>query len=245
VSSRQTAATWLVAQCEPLMATLDRAVADEALLALCLREPEWATWWFAGVVADQMGTLPPGDPWLVLPARVTGAGMVRGVSVAVPTRTGARGVGGAFGTIGDGLDLVGASFTEAPVDIGLAAISAGLSDGGAALLAFAADGWAAAAAAARGLHREHLLLTGDKAKSAGRYLEDLSGAFRWAAWRRQAYVGRGDDWVLASGFAWLWRADELTAHGELPAGEATEIDRALSAEAIDRGAYGALADHGS
>lgn len=244
MSSRQTAATWLVAQGEPLLATLDRVVADEALVALCLREPEWVTWWFAGVISDQMGTLPPGDPWLVLSARV-GADMVRGTPLTVPARTGARGANGTFGTLADGGDLAGAPFTDAPVDVALAALSAGLSDGGGALLAFAADGWDSAAAAGRGLHLEYLSVTGDHIKAAGRYFEDLSGAFRWAAWRRQAYVGRADDWLLVSGFAWLWRADELAAHGALPAGEDTEICRAIGAEAIDPGAYGMLADDGA
>ena len=244
MNAKRASGAWLVAQCEPLLATLDRVVTDEAMVAAFVSDPAWCSWWFAGVLSDQVRSLPPADPWRRLPARA-GAHLTRGVSVAVPATTGARGAHGEFGTVDDGRDLVAATFGDAPIDLGLAALSSGLSAGGAAMLAFAADGWERTALAVLAIRSEHLASTADEVMVAGRIFEDCSGALRWAAWRRRAYQGRADDWLLVSGFAWMWRADELSTSGVLPAGEAAEVDRALAAEAIDPALYGLLADDGS
>ena len=241
---KQSAATWLVAQCEPLVPTLDRAVAERAFVAEVVKDPAWVTWWFTGVITDHMLTLPPADPWRHLSARV-GPTLTRGTLPKPPPVTGATGVNGAFGTVADGHDIVHPSFSDAPTDVGLAAISGGLSAGGAALLAFACDGYRAAAQAAQLLHAEHLAREGDLQAAAGRFFGDAADALRWSVWRRRAYVGAMDDWTLATGFAWLWRAGELTANGRLPDGEWDEVHRAVEAERIDPDTYAQFAQNGS
>jgi hypothetical protein len=240
MNGRQIAATWLVAQCEPLVPTLDRAVAEAAFVEMTARDLSWARWWFAGVISDHLLTLPPADPWRHLSARV-GSRLSRGRLPKPPEVTGAVGANGPFGTLEDGLDIVHASFADAPTDIGLAALSSGLSPGGGVLLAFAADGWEPAARAGQSLHVEHLAEAGNPAKAAGLWFGDASGALRWAAWRRRAYLG-GDDWTLASGFNWMWRADELSTVGRLPDGEKETILAQVDAERIDPGTYTLLAD---
>ena len=244
MSFKQTAATWLVAQCEPLVPTLDRAVAEEAFVAEATTGPARVTWWFAGVIADHVLTLPPPDPWRHLSARV-GSSLTRGRLPRPPATTGAVGVRGPFGTVEDGQDLAHPSFAHAPTDVGLAAINSGLSRGGGALLAFAADGWDATARAAQLLYAEHRAQTGDRSAAAGRYFADLSGALRWAIWRRRAYLGQGDDWTLASGFAWLWRAEEFHTHGKLPKGEWDEVTRSLEQERIDPDSYTLISGSGT
>lgn len=233
---RDAAATWLVAQCEPLVPTLDRAVAEEALVAEARTDPTRTAWWFAGVIADHVLTLPPADPWRSLSARVNET-LSRGVVPKPPLMTGAVGSNGPFGTVADGQDLVHPSFADAPTDISLAALASGISEGGAALLAFAADGWDQAARAAMALHSEHMAQTRDEREAANKFFGAASDALRWAVWRRRAYLGHADDWTLVSGFAWLWRAEELAASGALPDGEWDEVRRAMEAEAIDPGTY--------
>lgn len=236
---RQAAATWLVAQCEPLVPTLDRAVAEQAFVAAAMQNPSRTTWWFGGLIADQIRSLPPADPWRHLSARV-GETMTRGRLPKPPGLTGAVGPNGKFGTLADCTDLVQSSFSEPATDIGLAAVVSGISSGGAALLAFAADGPQACARAGMALHAEILTDTRDPQVTAQKLFGACADATRWAVWRRRAYVGQGDDWTLASGFAWLWRADQLTGDGELPAGEWDEAERALAESAIDPATYQAI-----
>jgi hypothetical protein len=242
MDGRHVAARWLIAQCEPLVPTLDRAVAEDGFVALTVSNADWVAGWFTGVITDHMLTLPPADPWRSLSARV-GSSMTRGRVPQAPSSTGAVGANGPFGTLADGQDIVRALFSDASTDIGLAAISSGISAGGGALLAFACDGWEVASRAARLLHVEHLSETGgDRTASAGRFFADLSGAFRWAAWRRRAYLGP-DDWTVVSGVAWLWRADEIAAHGRLPEQEWADLRHAVEAERIDPAAYAAIVGH--
>lgn len=233
---RQAAATWLVAQCEPLVPTLDRAVAEQAFIAVTLRNPECVTWWFGGLIADHIQSLPPTDPWRHLSARV-GETLTRGRLPKPPALTGACGTNGKFGTLEDCTDLAHPSFSEPATDVGLAAVATGISSGGAALLGFAADGTRECARAAMALHTELITETRDKKEAADKLFGACSDATRWAVWRRRAYVGLADDWTLASGFAWLWRADELTQHADLPAGEWDEAARALADAAIDPQTY--------
>lgn len=236
---KSTAAKWLIAQCEPLVPTLDRAVAEQAFVAITEAEPVRTAWWFAGVVTDHILTLPPADPWRHLSARV-GPTLTRGRLPRPPGLTGAVGANGVFGSLADGQDLAHASFSDPSTDVGLAGIASGITAGGAAILAFAADGWEASARASQAVYAEILSDTRDSSVAAGKFFGAASDALRWSIWRRRAYMGLGDDWTLASGFAWLWRAQELLVNVTLPVGEWDEVRRAMSAEAIDPGTYEAI-----
>lgn len=237
---RSTVARWLVAQCEPLVPTLERAVAEQAFVALTEAEPQQTAWWFAGVLSDHMLTLPPADPWRHLSARA-GAEMTRGRVPKPPALTGAVGPNGPFGQVLDGQDLVHPSFSDPGTDVGLAAIAGGLSSGGAALLAFASDGWEAGSRAGMALHAEVLSDTRDTSRAAAALFGAAADALRWAVWRRRVYMGAGDDWTLASGFGWLWRSDELRLHGDLPAQEWAAVRAGVAEEAIDPASYDAIA----
>lgn len=234
MSFRTAAAAWLVAQCEPLVPTLSRAVVDEAFHEETRQNPTRTAWWFAGVVTDLVSTLPPNDPWRNLSARV--GVLTRGVVPKPPTDTGASGPNGPFGTVVDGHDLVHPSFADPSTDIGLAALSSGISATGAAILAFGADGWRSAGVATLAALDEMMQAPGVDDPAAA-FAEAGADALRWAAWRRRAYVGPGDEMTLASGFAWLWRAEELAAHGDLPAEEWAQAQALVDGESIDPGTY--------
>lgn len=236
---RQSAATWLVAQCEPLVPTLDRAVAEQAFIAATTQNLEWATWWFGGLIADHVQSLPTGDPWRHLSARA-GDTLTRGRLPKPPALTGAVGPNGKFGTLEDCTDLAHPSFSDPSTDIGLAAVAGGISNAGAALLAFGADGARECQRAAMVIYTELTVETRDPESSASKLFGACVDATRWALWRRRAYVGLADDWTLASGFAWLWRAEELAAHGDLPAGEWEEAARALADATIDPDTYAVI-----
>lgn len=236
---RQAAATWLVAQCEPLVPTLDRAVAEEAFVAVLAESPERVAWWFAGVISDHVRSLPPADPWRHLSARA-GSTITRGMLPKPPASTGAVGPNGTFGSLQDCVDLVQPSFADASTDIGLAAVAAGIGPAAAALLAFGADGPQSCARAVLAVHSELLAERSAPREAAGMTFAACTDAIRWSVWRRRAYVGLGDDWTLASGFAWLWRADELAANGDLPTGEWSEAEQALTGAAIDPETYGLI-----
>lgn len=60
---------WSVCLVEPLMSEPRRAALNDAMLAVCRRQPDWAVAWFAGVCADMARSLPANDPWRYLNAR--------------------------------------------------------------------------------------------------------------------------------------------------------------------------------
>ena len=237
---RKVAATWLVAQCEPLVPALDRAVVEQAFVLEVTESPGRAAWWFGGLIADHMLTLPAEDPWRSLSARA-GHALTRGPQLPKPPETtGAVGAHGAFGVLEDCTDLAHPSFTDTGTDVGLAAVASGITPAGGALVAFGADGWQACAEAALSIHEEMLESTRDAQVAAARFFGACSDAARWALWRRRAYVGLGDDWTLVSGFAWLWRAQELATAGGLSDSERAAAAEAVQQERIDDGTYKAV-----
>lgn len=233
---RKVAASWLVAQCEPLVPTLDRAVTEKSFLAVAVENPQLVSRWFGAVIADHVLTLPPADPWRNLSARA-GESMVRGRLPKPPPMTGAVGPHGRFGGLEDCTDVVPESFTVPATDPGLAAVASGISAEGAAVLAFGADGWLRCADAADAIHAELLGESRDPAEAGAKLFGACVDAARWSIWRRRAYLGQGDDWTVASGFAWLWRAEQLATGGELGEDEWAEARVALEREAIDPGTY--------
>ncbi|MFC8797302.1 hypothetical protein ACFT2C_06190 [Promicromonospora sp. NPDC057138] len=226
------AARWAVQQCEPLVPGAARLATEARFVELTQESPGRTASWFGGVLADQIGTLPPDDPWRNLSARV--GDLTRGA--APPAGDGAVSPAGPFGAMADGVDLVPTTFPSPMTDVGLAALSDGLSPIAAAVLAFATDGWSECNAALTAAHAR-ITQSDGQVTSAACIVASGGDAVRWALWRRRVYSGPADDWFLASAFSWLWRAEYLAAEGTLPADELADIDGALQDEAIDPTAY--------
>ncbi|WP_277209224.1 hypothetical protein [Isoptericola croceus] len=136
---------WIVAQHDALVPALDRAELDSAMLTLCSRRPVWSRWWFAGVVADVLATLPASDPWRHLSARMVGDGqqMTHGDIPRPPDRTGAVSprTGRRFGTVQDATDVLGPmAGGDLRADIAYAALAQPLRANAAAVLGFAGAG---------------------------------------------------------------------------------------------------------
>ena len=231
------AARWAVQQCEPLVPGAARLATEARFVELTQEAPGRTVAWFGGVLADQVQTLPPDDPWRNLSARV--GDLTRGA--VPPAGDGAVSVAGPFGTMADGVDLVPATFPSPMTDVGVAALSDGLSPMAAATLAFAADGWRKCNVALTDAYTRFTQSDG-QVTSAACLVAAGGDAMRWALWRRRVYSGPADDWFLASAFSWLWRAEHLAAEGALPADELADIDAALQDEAIDPTAYRVLAE---
>lgn len=233
---RDCAAQWAVQQCEPLIPGAARLSTEARLVELTSPAPRRTASWLGGILADQVQTLPPDDPWRNLSARLSN--LARGNNP--PERDGAAGAGHPFGTVTDGTDLVPASFPSPMTDVGLAGLGNGLAPQAAAVLAFAADGWARCTEALTAVHGQ---LIDQGADVAAACLVATGGdALRWALWRRRVYTSPQDDWFLASAFSWVWRAEQIASTGTLPGDELAEIDAALQDEAIDPAAYRALVD---
>ncbi|GAB3176057.1 hypothetical protein GCM10027059_50330 [Myceligenerans halotolerans] len=224
---RDGVARWAVQQCEPLISGAARISAEAKLVELTQEAPRRTTVWFAGVLADQVQTLPPDDPWQNLSARF--GDLTCGT--APPATDGAVSAAGAFGTIADGADLVPSTFPSPMTDVGLAALTDPLCPCAAAVLAFAGNGWSETSQALTAVHAQ--FADTDGAAAAAACLVATGGdALRWALWRRRVYGEPGDDWFLASAFSWTWRAERLATGDPLPPDEVADITTALEDETI-------------
>lgn len=239
LADRSVPASWLVTLCEPLVDVATRAALEDAMAERCSHHPVWATWWFAGMISDQVATLPLDDPWRMLSARVStpGPDLTRGISPRPPRHTGAVGRYGEFGTVRDGADLLPELPPNVSTDVGLAALGPGLSPLSAAVLAFCADDWQAGGRAAQALVEDG----GELARSPERVFSVLAAALRWSIWRRRAYLSGEDSFTLASGFAWLWRAEVLDGGGALPAREMSEIEELRESSSLHQVSYSDVA----
>ena len=209
------AASWAVGLVEPLLDTLTRVALDEAMDRRCRTEPAWAQAWFAGVLADHVLTLPPGDPWRGLSARL--GDLTRGPNP--PQADGAvRSDGARFGTVADAADLV---WTPGPglepTDMAVAALVPGLDPTAAAVLGFAADGHDAAGRALGLMAPQRLFVVG-------------AAAVRWALWRRRAHSRDTDALTMLSAMTWDWRAARLAAGEPLTEQDEQEIAELRHAE---------------
>jgi len=201
------AVRWAAGLTEPLLPTLARVAADQAVRRHAAADPRWAVTLFAGVLADVLTTLPAEDPWRHLSARIGD------LTIGTPPRTdpgpGAwrRDPGGGrrpFGTWRDAADLTGTPpggpGDDVRVDPGIAALSDPLTPRAAAVLAFAARGRAEARAA--------VAATGP---SGATEFEAAAEALRWAVHRRRGYRGPGDLWPVEAVTVWAAHAENPTA----------------------------------
>lgn len=119
-------AAWVVALCEPLIAARTRSGIENRMIRCAQDDPTYLSWWFAGVTADVMATLPGADPWRSAKA-------------------------GAFSGWQAGVDLVPPAHPNLFVDVGLAALVDPLPPRGRQVLARAADDVAGAASVLMGI----------------------------------------------------------------------------------------------
>ncbi|MFD6092835.1 hypothetical protein ACFWGN_11995 [Oerskovia sp. NPDC060338] len=234
------AASWIVTQCEPLIATSVRNELDKAMVDLALENASWVATWVAGVVSDMTRTLPVSDPWRNLSASIPVPGkrrMRRGDLVtdltgqgAINPRTGKR-----FGTWLDAVDLVGApASADLTTDLGLAALLRPLSDDASALVAFAADGFTEARESLEAVYAR----SREGGRDGGRAVWSCGAdAIRWAIHRRRSYTGLDDPYPAVSGFAWLVRANEF-ASGQGPS--MVEVELQIASQRIDDDEFEAL-----
>ena len=198
------AVRWAAGLAEPLLPTLARVAADDAMRRHAAADPQWAVTLFGGALADVLTTLPAEDPWRHLSARIGD------LTIGTPPRTdpgpGAwrRDRGGArraFGTWRDAADLTGpVPGGDVRFDPGIAALADPLAPQAAAVLAFAARGRAEARAAVAA------------AGPAGvTVFEAAAEALRWAVHRRRGYRGHGDLWPVEAVTVWAAHAEDPTA----------------------------------
>jgi hypothetical protein len=215
-----TAVRWAAGLTEPLLPTLARVAADDAMRQHAAADARWAVTLFGGALADVLTTLPPEDPWRHLSARIGD------LTIGAPPRTdpgpGAwrrnrRGGRRAFGTWWDAADLAGpVPGGDVRADPGIAALADPLTPQAAAVLAFAARGRAEA--------HSSVAAAGPAGVTV---FEAAAEALRWAVHRRRAYRGPGDLWPVEAVTVWA-------AHAEDPAAVVPAVpDR----EVIPAGAY--------
>lgn len=205
---------------EPLLPLAVRMSAHDDMNAVCRARPHWGAAFLGGVAADMIRSLPDGDPWRNLSARL-GTLTMGGEPPAEPGAVRPDGV--PFGTWHDMEDLVGLVFDAPEVDVALAAVAEPLSPAAAAVIAFASLGWEAAGRALRAAHatgvpdgsgEEVVYPEKLRASVAGRAMYEAgSAAIRWGIFRRRAYgqVAVDDPWPVESCFRWSWRADQITS----------------------------------
>lgn len=239
IQPHQVLTRWAVSQHEPLVPPEHRVLLESLMVTFASRRPEALCWWAAGVLTDVMATLPEPDPWRHMPARV--ADLTFGVGP--PNTTGALLAGRAFGTALDAGDLVRPQGSDLLADVALAALATPLSPAGAALLAVAGRGSWTDTITASLTWFEHLWgqARASKSVSATLLAADLTGALRWASWRRKVYMGADDAWFVASAFEWSERAEVGAATGYLPASAWTWVEERVDLYRIDPGAYDELA----
>ncbi len=250
---RAPVARWAMSLAEPLISTSRRIVLDADLAAFTAGNPQWTTYWFAGLVSDLVATLPPEDPWRHLSASLDLGALSDGPAGeedrlsfdnprgrAAPAGTGAvLPDGRRFGTAEDSADLLMPDIGPPDADIGVVALTEPLDPVAAALAGFAtADTELFHAALARLWRRLHAdAVDHDGSPGAGgRWLAVVTPVLRRFIHRRRVYTGPEDPFPLVAAFSWMARADRLAAVAGPLSGE-----RGLAAEgALRAGAYSDL-----
>ena len=227
---------------DPLLSPRDRAVREDAMLAVCLGHPLWAATFYGGVLADLARSLPDDDPWRALSGRI---GSLT-VGDLAPERDGAvKADGSRFGDASDAFDLLPLSFRTVKADPALAALAEPLSAQSAALVAFAGHGWQVTGDAVTELrntpHPAAIPGSGSiRVVSPARYAQGIAGhlvrdtardAVRWLVHRRRAYVGAEDAWPMESVFRWAWRCDQIAADLSWPV---ADVEPGIVAERVAR-----------
>jgi hypothetical protein len=222
---------------EPLLSPDRRQRVETAFADLAATRPRWLAYWAAGVLADIAGTLPRYDPWTRLSGRL---GRLT-VGPEPPETDGACHAGGQpYGTWTDGADLVALVFERPEVDAAFAALADPLDTTAAGLLAFAGHGpsWRDVLPAVVEAWR---VTTGDDLpdratatradpEASRVWLDQVTAAIRWLAWRRRAYgAGEADLWPHEACFRWASYAGETSAGRPL---DENAIAVAVSDEAV-------------
>lgn len=176
---------WALTARDPLVPEVRRFSAAAAMQRLVV-DSSPARDWMLGVLADQMTSLPPDDPW------VTGDAQAGTMTRGRPPGHGAWVDGMLFGTTINGLDLVGGMYGQPELDPELTALAEDLDLRSGVLLMFAADGWLAAGNAA-----VELRIPDEQ------WFDVAADAIRWASWRRRQYVGHEDSLWHTSLTGWL------------------------------------------
>lgn len=188
---------WMPGVTDPLVPLDQRIWAEAELIALADEDPAWAALLWGGTIADLAGTLPGPDPWRACSARVGNLT----VGDNPPDSDGAvLSDGRPLGRLDDfaipGIDME--AFDDARQDLDLAPVAEPLSPSAAALIAFGFGGWRQARSAASEL--------AGKRGGAGLARSALE-AFRWAAFRRRAWIRPApDDFPAYSVMLWLARS---------------------------------------
>jgi hypothetical protein len=222
---------------EPLLSPDRRQRVETAFADLASSRPRWLVNWAAGVLADIAGTLPRYDPWTRLSGRL---GRLT-VGLEPPANDGACHAGGQpFGTWSDGADLVALVFERPEIDAAFAALADPLDPMASGLVAFAGHGpsWSDVLPAVveawrlttgADLPDAHTATRADP-EAVRAWLEQLTGAIRWLAWRRRAYgVGQVDLWPHEACVRWSSYASEAAADRPL---DEEAISAAISDEAV-------------
>lgn len=250
-------ARWAVTMLNPLVATQERVAAEEAMMALVGRNPDWMAAYCAGVLHEVVTSLPRDDPWRNLTSVIdldmltfghpTSEENPRRIfkgprTAAFPEKTGAMLPNGTiFGTIESAFDLRRIGADDDPLrDVAMAPLYPNLSPLSAAMIAFAGD-------SARYLrdmmsHSFNSLWKAYMAQTSSHraselFLHNFTAALRWVTWRRQVYVGPFDHFVESTCFQWITKAERVVS------GETENIQREIETGegAIDDSMYATLA----
>lgn len=227
----RTAARWMLTLVEPLLSPEDRYVIEQDMIELVAGQPRWSAAWFAGMLYEIGATLPAGDPWAEMSARLdyalsaaprlgerlvepgsAGEETLLGSVGRLPAGTGAMlPSGNSFGTYRSVIDLISGLDTVGPdEDRALIAVATPLQPAAAALVAIAASRTGADPDwLANVLGRLHVALHAEDPLGEGpkEWLGLAGSALRWLTKRRLSYV-QDDMFVAALGYAWCNSAEE-------------------------------------
>lgn len=188
---------WVPCVLEPLVALEHRARAEAELIEVCVVSPVWAMSFWGGVIADLACTLPEVDVWRAYSARAGDETL----GPNPPAWTGALGEDGVpLGRWDDFLSFFMGPVADVDEDVDLAMAVVPLDLPAGALIAFGFAGWRRCTLAARAVSAE---------VGSERFARSALDAFRWASYRRRAWMGgpqRSDTFPANSVYTWAARA---------------------------------------
>lgn len=230
---------WSLTLIEPLMSLRRRGQLEDQMSRLFVADPAMVTMFLAGVISDQVMTLPDADPWRTLRPMYGGLSLGQPPAQEPGATTAA---GNPFGTWRDEVDLVPLVYSSPYDDPGLMALAGDdLTAAAAAILGAGGYGWSATASMIDEVREVGDLEVGGQVQSISGGVDSRDGirlhfakesaiqAVRWAVHRRRGYMGFEDQWPAESAFRWAWRASR-SATGK--AWSQDDVDRALEAEKV-------------
>lgn len=247
-------ARWAVTLLNSLVATQERVAAEEAMMALVGRNPDWMAAYCAGVLHEVVMSLPRDDPWRNLTAMIDldmltfgqtndehQRRLFKGPHNAVyPEKTGALLPNGTvFGTIESAFDLRRIGAGDDPLrDIAMAPLYPNLSPLSAVMVAFAGDSGRylrdMMSHAFNAMWKAYMAQTSSH-RASELFLHNFTAALRWVAWRRQVYLGPYDHFVENTCFQWITKAERVVG------GEPIQAEITIGDGAIEDSLYATLA----